>query len=132
VSRREDNLKPRTTKKSASQANRFEDDLSVPVWVDPHLTQAFYKRLAAIAERCRTPRYKVIQNGIELFLQQYEEERGLISKVAKSKTSAKQVRQLLGKISKTYWETLSEEEKRERGKKAAAARWGKKEPDSGI
>ncbi|MGC2656518.1 MAG: hypothetical protein WA324_00980 [Bryobacteraceae bacterium] len=99
--------------------------------MDSHLSAAFYKRLSAIAETCKVPRYRVIQEGIELFLQRYQEEQGLISKVTKDKTSAKQVRQLLGKISKTYWDTLTEEEKRERGKKAAAARWGKKDSDKG-
>jgi hypothetical protein len=73
----------------------------------------------------------VILEGIELFLQRSQEEQGLIGKVAKNKASAKQVRQLLGKISKSYWDTLSEEEKRKRGQKAAAARWGnKKTPDA--
>ncbi|HEX4170229.1 MAG TPA: hypothetical protein VHZ55_32590 [Bryobacteraceae bacterium] len=90
--------------------------------MDSHLSPAFYKRLTAIAKTCKAPRHRIIQEGIELFLQRYQEDQWLIGKVTKDKTSAKQVRQLLGKISKTYWETLSEEEKRERGRKAAAAR----------
>ena len=100
--------------------------------MDSHLSPAFYKRLASIAETCHVPRYRVIQDGIELVLQRYQEEQGLIVKVAKDKASAKQVRQLLGKISKTYWDTVSDEEKRKRGQKAAEARWGKKKiPDPG-
>ena len=118
-------MKPRKHKSTAGK-NETGEDMSVPVWMDPHLSPAFYKRLASIAGTCKEPRYKVIQEGIELFLQRHQEEQGLISKVAKDKATAKQVRQLLGNISKTYWETVSEEEKRERGRKAAAARWGKK------
>jgi hypothetical protein len=123
-------LKPRKQKPIAG-TNPADEDMSVPVWMDPHLSPAFYKRLASIAGTCKAPRYKVIQEGIELFLQRHQEQQGLISKVAGDKATAKQVRQLLGKISKTYWDTLSEEQRRERGQKAAAARWGKKKaPES--
>jgi hypothetical protein len=65
---------------------------------------------------------------MELFLQRYQEEQGLVAKLSKDKGSAKQVRQLLSNISKSYWETLSDEEKRARGQKAAQARWRKKKP----
>lgn len=118
-------MKPRKPKPIVGE-NQADEDLSVPVWMDPHLSPAFYRRLASISGTCKAPRYTVIQEGIELFLQRHQEEQGLISKVAKNKASAKQVRQLLGKISKSYWDTLSEEEKRKRGQKAAAARWDKK------
>lgn len=104
--------------------------MTVPVWVDPHLTPAFYKRLAAIATTCKAPRYRVIQEGMELFLQRYQEEQGLVAKLSKNKGSAKQVRQLLSNISKSYWETLTDEEKRVRGQRAAQARWAKKKPES--
>jgi hypothetical protein len=66
---------------------------------------------------------------VELFLQRYQEEQGLVAKLSKDKGSAKQVRQLLSNISKSYWETLSDEEKRARGQKAAQARWRKKRPE---
>jgi hypothetical protein len=52
-----------------------------------------------------------------------------VAKLSKDKGSAKQVRQLLSNISKSYWETLSDEEKRARGQKAAQARWRKKRPE---
>jgi hypothetical protein len=98
--------------------------------MDGHLSPTFYRRLTAIGETCRVPRYHVIQEGIELFLQRHQEQQGLISKITKNKASAKQVRQLVGKVSKSYWESLSEEDKRERGTRAAAARWGTKKPGS--
>lgn len=126
---RQTRLKPRKPK-SLKIKPPNDEDMSVPVWMDAHLSPAFYKRLAAIATTCKVPRYRVIQEGIELYLQRHQEEQGLISRVAKDKTSAKQVRQLLGKISKSYWDTLTEEEKRERGRKAAAARWGTSKSDS--
>jgi hypothetical protein len=66
---------------------------------------------------------------VELFLQRYQEEQGLVAKLSKNKGSAKQVRQPLSNISKSYWETLSDEEKRARGQKAAQARWRKKRPE---
>lgn len=123
-------MNPRKPKPTVGE-DLAKEDMTVPVWMDSHLSPAFYKRLASISVTCGVPRYKVIQEGIELFLQRYQEEQGLISKVAKDKASAKQVRQLLGKISKTYWDSVSDEEKRKRGQNAAAARWGKKKaPES--
>lgn len=121
-------MKPRAPKDKASQDTT--EDLSIPVWVDPHLTPAFYKRLNAIASTCQAPRYQIIQEGIELFLRHYQEEQGLITKITKDKSSAKAVRKVLGEISRTYWEGVSEEEKRARGQKAAQARWAKKKEDA--
>jgi hypothetical protein len=51
-------------------------------------------------------------------------------KLTKDKASAKTFRKVLGDISRTYWEGVSEEEKRERGQKAAQARWAKKKTDA--
>jgi hypothetical protein len=96
--------------------------------VDPHLTPAFYKRLTAIATSCDVPRYQVIKEGIELFLERHKQEQGLLAKKAKDKGTEQQARQLLSKISKGYWESLSEEEKRARGQRAALARWAKSKP----
>jgi hypothetical protein len=117
-------LKPRKQQQKAPSPK--DDDLSVPVWLDPHMTAAFYKRLVVISGECQVPRYQVIQQGMELFLQHHREEHRFISRVVKDKTSAKEVRKLLGKISKEYWDTLTEQQKRERGQRAAAGRWGKK------
>ncbi len=120
------NLKPRTTKGKTRQAKEAVEDLSVPVWVDPHLTSAFYKRLNAIASTCRVARYQVIQEGIELFLQRYREEQGLVTKLSKDKATANAVRKVLGDISRKYWEGVGETEKSKRGRAAAQARWGDK------
>jgi hypothetical protein len=122
-------LKARTPKEKRVRPKLVED-LSVPVWVDPHLSPAFYKRLAAVASTCNVPRYQVLKDGVELFLRNYEEQRGLITKVSKDKNTAKQIRDSLSKISKGYWETLTDEQKRERGQKAAQARWAKQKRQS--
>jgi predicted transcriptional regulator len=123
-------LKPRAPKRKARPQEGIKEDLSVPVWVDPHLTPAFYKRLNAIASTCQAPRYQVIQEGIELFLQRHREEQSAVTKLSKNKANAQAVREVLGNISRTYWEGVSEEEKRERGRKAAQARWAKKKTES--
>ena len=123
-------LKPRTPKGRTRPAKEVAEDLSVPVWVDPHLTPAFYKRLNAIASTCQVPRYQVLQEGIELFLKRYQEEQSLVVQLTKDKASAQAFRKVIGDISRKYWEGVSEKEKSERGKKAAQARWAKKKTDA--
>ena len=119
-------LKPRTPKGRTRPTKEVAEDLSVPVWVDPHLTPAFYKRLNAIASTCQVPRYQILQEGIELFLKRYQEEQGSVVKLTKDKASAQAFRKVIGDISRKYWEGVSEEEKSERGRAAARARWANK------
>jgi hypothetical protein len=110
---------------SAARSKRDEeiDDPRRPVWLEA--TDSFYKKLNRIARECQLSRYDALSRGLDALLREAEVRNSALNRNVKSSGQSEVFRRTMGQVSRNYWATISPEEKRERGKKSAQARWSR-------
>ena len=110
---------------SAAQPNRDPgmDDPRRPVWLEA--TDSFYKKLNRIARECQLSRYDALRKGLDALLREMEVRNSALNRNVKSPGQSEVFRRTMGQVSRNYWSTISPEEKRERGRKSAQARWNR-------
>ena len=97
------------------------DDPRRPVWLEA--TDSFYKKLNRIARECQLSRYDALSRGLDALLRETEVRNSALNRNIKSPGQSEVFRRTMGQVSRNYWATISPEEKRERGRKSAQARW---------
>jgi hypothetical protein len=103
--------------------SKREDDTRRPVWLEA--TDSFYKKLNRIARECRISRYDALSRGLDALLSESQVRNSALNRNIKSPAQSEVFRRTMGQVSRNYWATVSTEEKRERGRKNAQARWNR-------
>jgi hypothetical protein len=106
-----------------SRSREDADDTRRPVWLEA--TESFYKKLNRIAKECQLSRYEALSKGLDALFREIQVRRSALNRNIKSPGQSEGFRRTMGQVSRNYWATLSPEEKRERAKKTAQARWGR-------
>jgi hypothetical protein len=99
----------------------FLDDTRRPVWLEA--TDSFYKKLNRIAKECNLSRYDALSRGLDALRREAQVRNSALNRNVKSAGQSEVFRRTMGQVSRNYWATISPEEKRERAKKCAQARW---------
>lgn len=97
------------------------DDPRRPVWLEA--TDSFYKKLNRIARECRLSRYEALSRGLDALLREDQVRNSALNRNIKSPAQSEVFRRTMGQVSRNYWATISSEEKRQRARKSAQARW---------
>lgn len=107
--------------KSLSKLHLVTDNPRRPVWLEA--TDSFYKKLNRIARECRLSRYEALRRGLDALLREEQIRNSALNQKVKSPAQSEVFRRTMGQVSRNYWKTISAEEKRERARKSAQARW---------
>jgi hypothetical protein len=102
------------TSTAQSKGDREIDDPRRPVWLEA--TDSFYKKLT---------RYDALSRGLDVLFRETEVRNSPLNRNIKSPGQSEVFRRTMGQVSRNYWATISPEEKRERGRKSAQARWNR-------
>ncbi len=100
------------------------DDVRRPVWIEA--TQSFYKKLNRIAKDCKMTRYQALCKGLDALRHEMEIRNSALNQKIKSPSQSEVFRRTMGQVSRNYWATVSEEERREKGRRNAQARWSRR------
>src|SRR5919206_3970362 len=100
---------------------RTADDTRRPVWLEA--TQSFYRKLNRIAKQCEMSRYEALSKGLDALLREAQIQNSALNRNIKSPAQSEVFRRTMGQVSRNYWATISPDEKRERARKSAQARW---------
>jgi hypothetical protein len=100
------------------------DDIRRPVWLEA--TESFYKKLNRIAKMCELSRYQALSKGLDALMREMEIRNSALNRNIKSPSQSEVFRRTMGQVSRNYWATVSEEERRERGRRNAQARWDRR------
>jgi hypothetical protein len=100
------------------------DDVRRPVWLEA--TESFYKKLNRIAKDCKLTRYQALSKGLDALMRETEIRNSALNQKIKSASQSEVFRRTMGQVSRNYWATVSQEERRERGRRNAQARWGRR------
>jgi hypothetical protein len=111
----------RGSRVKAHEARRESDDPRRPVWLEA--TECFYKKLNRIASQCELSRYEALSRGLDALLRETQIRQSALNRNIKSPAQSEVFRRTMGQVSRNYWATVSAEEKRERARKSAQARW---------
>jgi hypothetical protein len=106
------------------------DNVAIPVWL--HATESFYKKLNRIAKECGLPRYEALSKGLDALLRENQVRNSALNRNIKSPSQSEVFRRTMGQVSRNYWATISLEEKRERARKSAQARWNGRENSGSV
>lgn len=106
----------------AKKRDRAIDDPRRPVWLEA--TESFYKKLNRIAKQCHLARYEALSRGLDALKREMDLRSSPLNRNIKSPAQSEVFRRTMGQVSRNYWATVSMEEKRERARKSARARWG--------
>jgi hypothetical protein len=104
-------------------SRKHGDDTRRPVWLEA--TESFYKKLNRVAKECELSRYEALSRGLDALRREIELRNSPLNRNIKSPAQSEVFRRTMGQVSRTYWATVSPEEKRERARKSAHARWGR-------
>lgn len=99
------------------------DNLTIPVWL--HATESFYKKLNRVAKQWGLTRYDALSKGLDALLREMEIRNSALNRNIKSPSQSEVFRRTMGQVSRSYWATVSPEEKRRRAQNGARARWGR-------
>jgi len=97
------------------------DDPRRPVWLEA--TESFYKKLNRIAKECEVSRYEALSRDLDALRREVEVRNSALNRNIKSPAQSEVFRRTMGQVSRNYWATITAEEKRERARKSAQARW---------
>jgi len=122
-SRGNEDVVKRVSTSKLSRSSKDMDDTRQPVWLEA--TESFYKKLNRIAKECQLSRYEALSRGLDALFRETQVRRSPLNRNIKSPGQSEIFRRTMGQVSRNYWATLSPEEKRERAKKTAQARWGR-------
>src|SRR6476646_1173215 len=109
------------TSAALPQGDRGVDDPRRPVWLEA--TDSFYKKLNRIARECHLSRYAALSRGLDALLRETDLRNSALNRNIKSPAQSEVFRRTMGQVSRNYWATVTAEEKRERARKTAQARW---------
>ena len=114
-----------TTKSKATQnrACNGPDDTRRPVWLEA--TESFYKKLNRIAKECELSRYEALRKGLDALLRETQVRNSALNRNIRSPAQSEVFRRTMGQVSRNYWAMVSAEERRERARKSAQARWSR-------
>jgi hypothetical protein len=101
------------------------DDARRPVWLEA--TDSFYKKLNRIAKLCGLSRYEALSRGLDALRREDEVRNSALNRNIKAPGQSEVFRRTMGQVSRNNWATVSAEEKRERARKSANARWNRRE-----
>jgi hypothetical protein len=111
--------RPLPTRKSDKHPG---EDMSVP----PAFPKSFYVKLAAAAKEFGLSRVQFVMDALKYYTAEIRRKnRSPATKALGSAAEAKKFAEMSSKVSKSWWSTLTPEEKRARGQKAVQARWAK-------
>lgn len=110
-------------KQRAASGSNSPDNAAIPVWL--HATESFYKKLNRIARQCDLSRYEALSRGLDALLRETQIRQSPLNKNIKSPGQSEVFRRTMAQVSRNYWATVNAEEKRERARKSALARWGR-------
>jgi hypothetical protein len=110
-------------KQQAASSSSSPDNAAIPVWL--HATESFYKKLNRIAKECQLSRYEAISRGLDALRREMEVRNSPLNRNVKSPAQSEVFRRTMGQVSRNYWATVNAQEKRERARKTAQARWGR-------
>ncbi len=99
------------------------DDPQRPVWLEA--TESFYKKLNRIAKQCEVSRYTALSKGLDALLRETQIRSSALNRNIKSPAQSEVFRRTMGQVSRNYWATVSLDERRERGRNSAHARWNR-------
>jgi hypothetical protein len=97
------------------------DDTRRPVWLEA--TESFYKKLNRIADQCGLSRYEALTRGLDALRRESEVRNSPLNRNIKSPAQSEVFRRTMGQVARNYWATVSTEEKQERARRSARARW---------
>ena len=100
------------------------DDSRRPVWLEA--TNSFYKKLNRTAKLCELSRYEALSCGLDALRREVEVRNSALNRNIRSPGQSEVFRRTMGQVSRNYWATVSAEEKRERARKSANARWSRR------
>ena len=109
--------------KGISGLEQAVDDTRRPVWLEA--TQSFYRKLNRIAKQCEMSRYDALSKGLDALLREAQIRSSALNRNIKSPAQSEVFRRTMGQVSRNYWATISLEERRERGRRSARARWSR-------
>lgn len=112
-----------TTRPLAQRGPHRQDDIRRPVWLEA--TDSFYKKLTRIARLCELSRYEALSRGLDALRREVEIKNSALNRNIKSPGQSEVFRRTMGQVSRSYWGTVSAEERRERARKSANARWNR-------
>lgn len=104
--------------------SRKADDSRRPVWLEA--TDPFYKKLTTVARLCELTRYEALSRGLDALRREVEVRESALNRNIKSPGQSEVFRRTMGQVSRNYWATVSADEKRERARKGANARWNRR------
>ncbi|MGH9343255.1 MAG: hypothetical protein ACRD19_05780, partial [Terriglobia bacterium] len=70
-------------------------------------------------------RYDALSKGLDALLRETQIRNSVLNRNIKSPAQSEVFRRTMGQVSRNYWTTVSLEERRERGRKDARARWNR-------
>ena len=111
---------------TADQTRRrapMADDTRRPVWLEA--TESFYRKLNRTAKQCELSRYEALSKGLDALLREAQIRDSALNRNIKSPAQSEVFRRTMGQVSRNYWATVSLEERRERARKGAQARWNR-------
>jgi len=115
------------TAKSKTMQNRDDGkslaDTRWPVWLEA--TESFYKKLNRIAKECGLSRYESLRRGLEALLRETQVRNSALNRNIRSPAQSEVFRRTMGQFSRNYRALVSAEERRERARKSAQARWSR-------
>lgn len=113
----------RTVSERTRRKSQAPDDSQRPVWLEA--TESFYKKLNRIAKHCEISRYDALSKGLDALLRETQVRNSALNRNVKSPAQSEVFRRTMGQFSRNYWATVSLDERRERGRKGAHARWNR-------
>ena len=112
-----------TTKGRQTPVSKDIDDTMRPVWLEA--TESFYKKLNRIAKECELSRYEALSKGLDALLRETHVRNSALNRNIKTPGQSEVFRRTMGQVSRNYWAMVSPEERRERARKSAQARWSR-------
>jgi hypothetical protein len=114
-----------TTKSKTTQNHDGKglDDTKRPVWLEA--TESFYKKLNRIAKECELSRYEALRRGLDALLRETQVRNSALNRNIRSPAQSEVFRRTMGQVSRNFWARVSPEERRERARKSAQARWSR-------
>ena len=111
------------SKATQNHDGKVLDDTRRPVWLEA--TESFYKKLNGIAKECELSRYEALRRGLDALLRERQVRNSALNRNIRSPAQPEVFRRTMGQVSRNYWAVVSAEERRERARKSAQARWSR-------
>src|ERR1700752_1801686 len=101
-----------------------DDDARRPVWLEA--ADSFYKKLNRIVKLCELSRYEALSRGLDALRREVEVRNSALNRKIRSPAQSEVFRRTMGQVSRNFWAPVRAEEKRERARNSANARWNRR------